>query len=155
MQYLTFFLGDIEFAVDVRVVETVVEYTGTTPVPTPLEYVRGVMDLRGRTVAVVDLGRKFALTAKEPPPGACVIVLALAIPLAGGETVGALVDAVSEVVSIDRIGTEEDHGERTELWRRYVRGIARVDGRMVILIDSEGLFSLNELAVAGREAAAM
>jgi purine-binding chemotaxis protein CheW len=146
MQYLTFFIEGIEFAVDVGVVETVVEYTGTTPVPTALEYVRGVMDLRGRTVAVVDLRRKFGFSAGDPPPGACVIVLSLSLTHESGETVGALVDGVSEVVAIDEVRAEQEAGSRSELWRRFVRGIARVDGRMVVLIDSRGLFSLEELA---------
>jgi purine-binding chemotaxis protein CheW len=151
MQYLTFFLDGIEFAVDVGVVETVVEFAGTTPVPTSLEYVRGVMDLRGRTVAVVDLRRKFGLSEGEPPPGACVIVLALSQKDGGGETVGALVDGVSEVVALDDLHPEQDSEIRSELWRRYVRGIARVEGRMIVLIDSRGLFSLEELASVTEE----
>jgi purine-binding chemotaxis protein CheW len=146
MQYLTFFLEGIEFAVEVGVVETVVEYAKTTPVPTPLEYVRGVMDLRGRTVAVVDLRRKFGFAASDPLSGACVVVLSISLSEAGGETIGALVDGVSEVVSIDEARTEQDSTMRSELWSRYVHGIVRVDGRMVVLIDSAGLFSLKELA---------
>lgn len=152
MQYLTFTLEDIEFAVEVGVVETVVDYAGITSVPTSLDYVRGVMDLRGRTVAVVDLRRKFGLPDNEKAAASRVIVLTVSPDGVGRETVGALVDDVSEVISLTGDAAPQEGGERSEFWRRYVRGIARVEGRMIVLIDSRALFSPDELDSVSAEA---
>ncbi len=147
MQYLTFKLGEIEFAVEVGAVETVVDYAGVTPVPSRLAYVRGVMDLRGRTVVVMDLREKFGLAPRERAASSRVIVLTIGAGK-GKKTIGGLVDDVSEVVSIAEDVAVHDDGERFEFWRRYVRGIARVDGRLIVLLDAADLFSAAELAKA-------
>lgn len=142
MQYLSFMLDGIEFAVDVGAVETVVEAGEITPVPTPTGYLRGVMDLRGRTIAVADLRRKFGLPAADAGRGACVVV-------AEGYSMGALVDGVSEVVTIDRLVEEEGAAERG-LWSSFVLGIARVDGRMLVVLDPKGLFQSGDRGDGGK-----
>jgi purine-binding chemotaxis protein CheW len=150
MQYVTFMLDGIEFAVDVNVVETVVEYRGATQVPSAHDFVRGVMDLRGRTVAVVDLRRKFGLAPADAPRDSSVVVLSNLTGFSTGNvTIGALVDGVSEVVDIEDHEVAKDEATRAPLWRPFVQGIAKKDGRALVLIDSRGIFSLEELADAG------
>jgi len=147
MQYLTFRMNGVEYAVDVKIVETVVERGDTTPVPTPVEYMRGVMDLRGRVIPVIDLRRKFGLPARADEGRSVVIVFAVAGEGEGAKslTVGALVDEVSEVMTIDEGSVEESRGEGAALWERYVRGIVRADNRMIVLVEAEGLFSIKEI----------
>jgi purine-binding chemotaxis protein CheW len=140
MQYLTFRMDGVEYAVDVRIVETVVEHGDIMSVPTPLKYMKGAMDLRGRIIPVVDLRKKFGLPELEDPDGGIVVVIST------GLTVGALVDAVSEVMDIDEGRVESARGEAGALWERYVRGVIRIDGRMIVVIEPEGLFSIGEIA---------
>jgi purine-binding chemotaxis protein CheW len=145
MQYLTFRMNGVEYAVDVRIVETVVERGETTSVPTPVEYMRGVMDLRGRVVPVIDLRLKLGLPASEDEGRSVVIVFEVAGGERGALKVGALVDGVSEVMTIDEAAVEGALGGESALWERYVRGIARVDGRMIVLVEADALFSLREI----------
>jgi purine-binding chemotaxis protein CheW len=105
---------------------------------------KGAMDLRGRVIPVVDLRKKFDLPEREGSDEGIVVVFT-----AGAErasiTVGALVDSVSEVMTIDEGSVEEARGEVVALWERYVRGIVRVDDRMIVIIEPEGLFSIGEI----------
>lgn len=145
MQYLTFRMNGVEYAVDVRIVETVVERGETTPVPTPVEYMRGVMDLRGRVVPVIDLRLKLGLPASGDEGSSVVIVFEVAGGERGALKVGVLVDGVSEVMTIDEAAVESAGGGESALWERYVRGIVRVDGRMIVIVEADGLFSLREI----------
>lgn len=145
MQYLTFLLNGVEYAVDVRMVETVVESSAVTKVPTPIDYMKGVMDLRGEVIPIIDLRRKFGMPSSDGAAQAYVIV----ISADGGEerklSIGALVDEVSEVVSLDEGRIEATRGDEASLWERYVRGVVRLEERMIVVIAVDGLFSIREI----------
>lgn len=145
MQYLTFRLNGVEYAIDVRIVETIVEDGATTAVPTPIEYMLGVMDLRGQVIPVIDLRRKFGLPATEGRVGANIIVFAVADAAGANATIGALVDEVSEVVNIEDADIGAGRIEGIALWEGYVRGIVRLEGRMVVVVAADSLFSLREI----------
>jgi purine-binding chemotaxis protein CheW len=145
MQYLTFRLNGVEYAVDVRIVETVVERADTTAVPSPVEYMRGVMDLRGRVVPVIDLRRKFGLPESEDSSRSSIIVFMVEDEDRKTLTVGALVDEVSEVVTIEEGSIDSARAEGVALWERYVRGVVRFEGRMIVIIGADGLFSIREI----------
>jgi purine-binding chemotaxis protein CheW len=145
MQYLTFRLNGVEYAVDVKIIETVVEYEGSTSVPSPIDYMIGVMDLRGRLIPVVDLRMKLGLGPSAGAGGASVIVLSREGDGPQALTVGVLVDEVSEVVTIDEGQIQASGRERYAFWDGYVRGVVRHEGRVVVLIEAEGLFSAKEL----------
>jgi purine-binding chemotaxis protein CheW len=145
MQYLTFRLNGVEFAVDVRIVETVVEDCVVTAVPSPVDYMKGVMDLRGRVIPVIDLRRKFGLPGSGNTGRASIIVFTAEVDGKKQLTVGALVDEVSEVVTIDETGIEAARTEGAALWERYVRGVVRFGERMVVIIGVDGLFSIREI----------
>lgn len=130
---------------DVNIVDTVVESCATMPVPTPVEYMKGIMDLRGRVVPVIDLRKKFGLPRSEDANLGCVIVFTVDD---GGErslTVGALVDEVSEVLSIGEASLEAARVDGTDLWEKYVSGIVRFEERMIVIIQADGLFSIREI----------
>jgi purine-binding chemotaxis protein CheW len=145
MQYLTFSLAGVEYAVDVSIVETVVEYAPLTSVPSPLEYMRGVMDLRGQVIPVIDLRKKFGMPGRESDEGTSVVVITVrsdeALVL-----IGAIVDAVSEVVNIAEGSLESSSGQEGALWERYVKGIIRQEGKMLVIIEPEGMFSFEEFS---------
>jgi purine-binding chemotaxis protein CheW len=145
MQYLSFRLNGVDYAVDVKIVETVVERSPMTAVPTPVEYMKGVMDLRGRPIPVIDLRRKFGFPECADSGLGCVIVISAEDGEKRRATVGALVDEVSEVITIAEESVESSLAGGADLWERYVRGIIRLEGRMIVLIEAEGLFSIGEI----------
>jgi len=145
MQYLTFRMNGVEYAVDVGIVETVVEHGQIMPVPTPLKYLKGAMDLRGRVIPVIDLRRKFGLPDREDASGGIVVVFAVGQDARTASTIGALVDEVSEVMTIDEARLEAAKSEDIALWEEYVRGIVRFEERMIVVIKPEGLFSIKEI----------
>jgi len=146
MQYLTFRMSGVEYAVDVGIVETVVERGDIMSVPTPLGYLRGAMDLRGSVIPVIDLSRKFGIAEESSrPSGGIVVVFSVESGAAGPRRIGALVDEVSEVLSVDERMIEAAKAEEASLWEEYVRGVIRVDGRMIVVVEPEGMFSVREL----------
>jgi purine-binding chemotaxis protein CheW len=154
MQCLTFVLRGVEFAVAVDIVRSVVEFPGATELPSPLPCMVGVMDLRGEVLPVIDLGLRLGMRDRGQGGTPAVIVLA-ARPGGvggggtGGETVlGALVDEVREVVTLPS-DPQAETGSAAELrllCERYVRGVARHEGRLIVMLDAAGLFSIEELA---------
>lgn len=147
MQYLAFYLNDVEYAVDVRIVRSVVEYAGETAVPSALPYLRGVMDLRGDSVPLLDLRKKLCLPARETDHGACVLVFSREGDR-DDRQIGALVDGVSGVVELPEDEDVRDSHTELGLWERFVKGISRLDGRTVVRISPEGLFSEQDLELA-------
>lgn len=145
MQYLTFRLTGVEYAMDVNIVETVVEYSSAMAVPSPVEYMRGVMDLRGRVIPLIDLRRKFGLAESGDTSRACVVVIAVDDGRCGKLSVGAIVDEVSEVVTFEDGRIEAAKSDGVYLWERYISGIVRLEERMIVVIEVEGLFSVREI----------
>jgi purine-binding chemotaxis protein CheW len=145
MQYLTFKLNSVEYAVDVNIVETVVEYCATTAVPSPVEYMKGVIYLRGRIVPVIDLRRKFGLPESGDQSLASIIVFTVEADDKKQVTVAAIVDEVSEVVTIEEGAIQAAQAEGVALWERYVHGIVRLEDRMIVIIAAGGLFSIREI----------
>ena len=145
MQYLTFRLKAVEYAVDVRIVDTVVEHEATTAVPSPVDYMKGVMNLRGQVIPVIDLGKKFGLPEGEQADHASVIVIRVDAGQGKTLTVGALVDEVSAVVDIEESNIEAARTEGVALWERFVRGVIRFEERMVVIVEAEALFSIKEI----------
>jgi purine-binding chemotaxis protein CheW len=149
MQCLTFRLNGVEYAVDVNIVETVVEHVDITAVPTSIAYLCGVMNLRGRVIPVMDLRRKFGM---PPAPGTIVssmIVFNVAGHSGKALAIAALVDDVSEVLAIEDVLIEAAATAGPSLWEPYVRGIVRLDERMIVILEVEGLFSLREIDALG------
>jgi purine-binding chemotaxis protein CheW len=147
MQYLTFRLNGVEYAVDVTIIETVIEYSGSMAVPTALPYMKGVIDLRGQVIPLIDLRKKLDLPPLEDVQAASVIVFSVASDKMSDKTlvVGALVDGVSEVITIDEKDIRAAEGRGAELWQRYVSGIIRVENRMLVMLSPSALFSIEEL----------
>jgi len=139
-KYLTFVLVDEEYAFPVGHVREIVRITDITVVPRMPAHVRGVINLRGKVVPVMDLRIRFNLRAEPPTDETCIIVTESSI---GDRRVvfGAIVDRVSEVlnVSADEIEDRPDFGERLDT--QYMLGIAKVKGRIKILLDLDQMLA--------------
>jgi len=146
-QYLTFNLGGEPFALDVAHVREILELTNITRVPRTPESMRGVINLRGSVVPVIDMRLKFGLPNLETTVDTCIIVVE--VSLEGESTVlGALVDSVQEVFELGpdliepapRIGG----GIKTE----FIKGIGKRESRFIMILDIEKTFSAEELDLA-------
>lgn len=146
-QYLTFHLDAEDFAVDVSNVKEILEYTSITKVPKTPEYMRGVINLRGSVVPVLDMRLKFGLTETKETVDTCIVVLEVALD---GEkaTMGALVDSVQEVFELDPQDIEPPPRIGTHLRTDFIKGIGKRDDRFIIILDIDKVFSSEEIATA-------
>jgi purine-binding chemotaxis protein CheW len=153
-QYLSFRLGEEVFAVDVAQVREILELMPITKVPRTPEFMRGVINVRGSVVPVVDMRLKFGLPAAEDTIDTCIVVMEVATD---GETtvIGALADSVKEVAEFSAEQIEPAPKLGTMLKVEFIKGIAKHDEQFVIILDIDRIFSSAELAViAGAEGAA-
>jgi purine-binding chemotaxis protein CheW len=144
-QYLTFKLGDEIFALDVAKVREILDFTTVTKVPQTPDFMRGVINLRGSVVPVVDMRLKFGMSGTEKTVNTCIVVVEVSLD---GENIilGALADSVQEVIDLEpdqiepapRIGT----GLRTE----FIRGMGKSDSRFIMILDIDRVFSAGELS---------
>jgi len=146
-QYLTFRVGEEDFALDVSNVREILEFTSITRVPKTPEYMRGVINLRGSVVPVLDMRLKFGLTEARKTIDTCIIVLEVDID--GEKTViGALVDSVQEVFELDPQHIEPAPRIGTRLRTDFIRGMGKRDDRFIIILNIDKVFSSEELSAA-------
>jgi purine-binding chemotaxis protein CheW len=145
-QYLTFKLGEEMFALDIAKVREVLDFTTVTRVPRTPEFMRGVINLRGSVVPVVDLRLKFGMTRTESGVNTCIIITEVTVD--GDRTVlGALADSVQEV--IDLVPGDVSPAPRigTRINTEFIQGMGKRDDRFIILLDVDRVFSTDELAL--------
>jgi purine-binding chemotaxis protein CheW len=152
-QYLTFILDEEVFALEIGKVREVLDFTTVTKVPQTPEFMRGVINLRGSVVPVVDMRLKFGMSKTEKTVNTCIIIAE--IELDGETTVlGALADSVQEVLEMDEDQIEPAPKIGTRLKTEFIRGMGRQDERFIILLDIDKVFSTEELALV-QEAGAL
>lgn len=145
-QYLTFKLGDEVFALDISKVREVLDFTSITKVPRTPEFMRGVINLRGSVVPVVDLRLKFGMTKTEKTVNTCIIIVEVTVD---EETtvLGALADSVQEVLDLEPGHIEPAPKIGTRLNTEFIRGMGKRDNDFIIILDIDKIFSISELAV--------
>jgi purine-binding chemotaxis protein CheW len=139
----TFFLAREEYGVDVRQVQEIRRVTEITGVPRAPEFIRGVINLRGRILPVLDLKRKLGLGEVESGRATRIVVVRLKERL-----LGLLVDGASQVLKVAVSRIEPPPEEVVEKGGDYIRGVAKLDDRLIILVDLERLLA-HELRAAG------
>lgn len=138
-KYLTFALAGEEYGLPVLRVREIIKVMDITVVPQVPAYIRGVINLRGKVIPVVDLRLKFNVEAKETNDRTAIIVVEL--ELVGGRTlVGVLVDAVSEVLNITAAEIEPTPTFGEQVDTTFMRGVAKVKGTVKILLDLDRVF---------------
>ena len=141
----TFFLEREEYGVDVRVVQEIRRVGEITPVTRAPEFVRGVMNLRGRIIPVLDLKRKLGIGEVLPSSAARIVVVRLQERL-----LGLLVDGASQVLKVPVSLVEAPPGEVVDRGGDYIRGVAKLERRLIILVDLQKVLAreLGEAAPA-------
>jgi len=144
-QYLTFWLGEEVFGMDIRTVREIIQCGPMTSVPLMPAFVRGVINLRGAVVPVIDLQARFGRPAADLGKKTCIVIFDA---LRAGERVelGLLVDAVSEVIEIEAAQIEPPPNFGTAVRRDFIRGMGKVDRRFVIILEPDRAFDVEEMA---------
>jgi len=134
-KYLTFGLGSEEYGLEILKVKEIIGVMNITPVPQTPKYVKGVINLRGKVIPVIDLRLKFSMEAVEYNDRTCIIVVDIA-GKAGKKTVmGIVVDSVSEVLNIRGEEIEDTPTFGVKLDTDYILGMAKIKGGVKILLD--------------------
>ena len=150
-QYLTFMLAGEEYGVEILRVQEIKGWDSATPIPNSPEYVLGVLNLRGAVVPIIDLRKRFAL--ESVPYGPTTVVIVVKIRHDDQErTVGMVVDGVADVYRLEdgEIQPPPDMGDT--LHTDFIRGLATVEDKMIILLEIDELISFDDLK-AGRDSA--
>lgn len=143
-QYLTFMLEKEHFAIDVFKVREILEYTSCTKVPNTAEFVRGVINLRGNIVPVLDLRLKFGLPPTENTVDTCIIIVEIEH---NGEItlLGALADSVREVLEINPADIEPPPKLGTKVKNELIHGMCKTEDMIIIILNVNKLFSTAEI----------
>jgi purine-binding chemotaxis protein CheW len=143
-QYLTFKLEGEIFALDVGKVREILDYSNITKVPQTPEFMRGVINLRGSVVPVVDMRLKFNMPSQERTVDTCIIVVEINID-DEATILGALVDSVQEVFELEPAQIEPAPRIGTKLRTDFILGMGKREEQFVIILDIDKVFSSEEL----------
>ncbi len=139
LQLVSFNIGDEEFGVDILQVQEINRMVTITSVPNAPEFVDGVINLRGKVIPIIDLRARFGLKRKEHDKNTRIIVVELS-----GNVVGFVVDAVREVLRIQRSVTEPPPSVVAGIHADYITAVGKLEDRLLILLDLDKVFSLEE-----------
>lgn len=143
-QYLTFMLGGEVFAIGILAIKEIIEYGGLTPVPMMPATIRGVINLRGAVVPVMDLAARFGRPSAEVGKRTCIVIVELRVQ-DEQQVIGVIVDSVNAVQEIAPADIEPAPGFGMRIAPQLIAGMGKVNGKFVILLDIEQVLSLQEL----------
>lgn len=149
-QYLSFRLGEETFALGILAVREIIEYGGITDVPMMPSCVRGVINLRGAVVPVLDLASRLGRGASAIGRRSCIVIVELGQP-PEQQVLGLLVDAVNAVLDIDAGQIEPPPTFGTGLRNDFIAGIGKVNGKFVIVVNLEAVLNVPEIAALAGE----
>ncbi|OGP21013.1 MAG: chemotaxis protein CheW [Deltaproteobacteria bacterium GWA2_55_10] len=152
MQYLTFKLEDEVFALDITKVREVLDFTTVTKVPRTPDFMRGVINLRGSVVPVVDMRLKFGMSRTEQTVNTCIIIVEINLD-EERLILGALADSVQEVIDLEPGQIEPAPRIGTRLNTAFIKGMGKRDEQFIIILDIDRIFSMDELEVFGNTVA--
>jgi purine-binding chemotaxis protein CheW len=152
-QYLTFVLGGEMFAIGILAIKEIIEYGEVTSVPMMPRFVRGVINLRGAVVPVMDLSARFGRSETKLSKRTCIVIVEVESASganAGRQDMGVMVDAVNAVLEIADAQIEPAPVLGAKLRTEFIRGMGKVDGKFVILLDVNRVLSGEEIAGIAR-----
>ncbi len=152
-QYLTFLLGGEMFAVGILNVKEIIEYGHLTEIPMMPTFIRGVINLRGSVVPVIDLAARFGGKPTEVSRRTCIVIVEVADELGSGageqatrHDIGIMVDAVSEVLDIPGSEIEPPPTFGARIRADFIFGMGKVGGKFVIILNINKVLSIDEIA---------
>ena len=146
-QYLTFMLGEEMFAIGILSIREIIEYGYVTDVPMTPPFIRGVLNLRGAVVPVVDLAVRFGRLAGEVSKRTCIVIVDIEADSGGQHQMGVVVDAVNEVLEIADGDIEPPPEFGTRIRNDFIKSMGKIDGKFVVILDLNRVLSVEEVAV--------
>lgn len=148
LQLVTFKVAEEEYGVDILSVQEIIRHTGITKVPSAPAFVEGILNLRGRVIPIIDMRKRFGLSAREPDLQTRIVVFALE-----SGVIGCLVDSVSEVLRLPSSMVDAPPAVVAGVDSKYILGVGRLDDRLLILLDFGQVLTGEELdALHGQDA---
>jgi purine-binding chemotaxis protein CheW len=144
-QFLTFGLGGEVYAMTIDNVREIIEFDGLTTMPMMPPFLRGVINLRGAVVPVVDLKERFGKGCTEISRRTCIVIVEIE-QQGRSSNLGVMVDAVNEVVEVDLSHLEAKPSFGTDLRQDFIDGILDLGGRFVVVLDVRQVLSVSEMA---------
>ncbi len=145
-KYLTFTMAEEEYGIGILKIKEIIGMMPFTTVPQTPEFVKGVINLRGKVIPVVDLRLRFGMESIEYTERTCIIVVEIE-GTAGTVQIGIVVDSVSEVLNVDVEEIEDTPTFGTKLNTDYILGMAKMEGGVKILLDIDRVLSADDIAV--------
>jgi purine-binding chemotaxis protein CheW len=145
-QYLTFLLAGEMYAVRILNVKEIIEYGSLTEIPMMPGFIRGVINLRGAVVPVIDLAARFGGAATQVGRRTCIVIIEL-VDDDGRHDIGVVVDAVSEVLEIPSGEIEPAPSFGARIRADFIAGMGKVNGRFVIILDILRVLSVEEMSL--------
>ena len=152
-QYLTFLLSGEMFAIGILNIKEIIEYGSLTEVPMMPGFIRGVINLRGAVVPVVDLSARFGRNRTEVSRRTCIVIIEVQGSDETKQDIGVMVDSVSEVLEIPRSEIEPAPAFGAKIRVDFIHGMGKVDGKFVIILNADKVLSVDELSMLGQAAA--
>jgi purine-binding chemotaxis protein CheW len=146
-KYLTFSLKGEEYGIEILKIKEIIGMMTVTQIPRTPDYVKGVINLRGKVIPVVDLRLRFSMEESEYTDRTCIVVVDIRHGSGQDFLIGIVVDAVSEVLNIKEAEIEETPNFGTKLDTDYILGLAKTAGGVKILLDIDQVLN-SELAIA-------
>ena len=148
-QYLTFFLADEEYAVNIQKVKEIIEYSSVTKVPKVPGWIRGVINLRGNVVPVVDLAVRFGLDERPTTKTTCIVIVEVQQD-AENTVMGVIADAVNQVIELNPGDIEQPPAFGTRVRLEYLAGMGKLGKKFALILNIDRVLSAAELlTVAG------
>jgi purine-binding chemotaxis protein CheW len=145
-KYLTFVIGKEEYGIPILKAKEIIKMMDITSIPKSPQFMRGVINLRGKIIPIIDLRLKFILEAKEYTERTCIIVVELLLNQAKRQ-MGIVVDTVSEVVNFPKNDLEPPPQYGTQLETGYLMGMGKAKEKVVLLLDIEKAFHDEDLVI--------
>ena len=144
--YLTFTVANELYTIAIFYIKEIIEYVSLTTVPMAPPYIRGVLNLRGNVLPVIDLAVRFGAEAQDADKHTCIVIVELTV---GEENInlGVVVDSVNDVLTLKNEDFEPAPTFGSRIRADFIRNIAKVNNRFILLLDVERVLSLEELAV--------
>lgn len=152
-QYLTFMLDGETFAIAILNIKEIIEFGQLTTVPMMPDFIRGVINLRGAVVPVVDLGSRFGGQRSQITRRSCIVILEIQSRTHDGDSdsqvIGIVVDAVNEVIDIAQVDIESAPAFGARIRSEFISGMGKLGNRFVVILNADRMLSLQELTQVG------
>lgn len=148
-KYLTFLLNDEEYGISIREVKEIIGIMDITGIPKTPEFLKGVINLRGRIIPVIDLRIRFGMVERAYTQKTCIIVVEITVQDVN-KLIGIIVDTVSEVISIHAEDIEQIKDIENGPDNEFLTGLAKVRDKMIILLDADKISDRQEIFLSNK-----